>query len=272
MIASSGNIAERSEKREIQERKQEMKDKFQMSVEDNSDFAKRIIVDSIYREARVEGINVTFPETQQIYDGLVVSDLGYEDVAKIINLKHAWYFLLETLEYPVNLRYLRHLNFLIQSNIMRTAGSIREISVRISGTDCVPEIPTVEKIEAELDRIRSIASPTERAIELMLSVMRGQYFDDGNKRTAQLIANHELISHGCGVLSVPDDRLTEFSGLLVNFYETNQKDQIKSFLYDMCISGYDRKRTISDEELRRQRQEDEDAIREFLGRKRSLET
>ena len=73
MIASSGNIAERSEKREIQERKQEMKDKFQMSVEDNSDFAKRIIVDSIYREARVEGINVTFPETQQIYDGLVVS-------------------------------------------------------------------------------------------------------------------------------------------------------------------------------------------------------
>ena len=35
-----------------------MKDKFQMSVEDNSDFAKRIIVDSIYREARVEGINV----------------------------------------------------------------------------------------------------------------------------------------------------------------------------------------------------------------------
>ena len=45
MIVSSGNIAERSEKREIQERKQEMKDKFQMSVEDNSDFAKRIIVD-----------------------------------------------------------------------------------------------------------------------------------------------------------------------------------------------------------------------------------
>lgn len=37
----------------------------------------------------------------------------------------------------------------------------------------------------------------------------------------------------------------------------------------MCISGYDRKRTISDEELIRQRQKDEDAIREFLDMKRS---
>ena len=32
-----------------------------MSVEDNIGFAKRMIVDSIYREAQVEGINVTFP-------------------------------------------------------------------------------------------------------------------------------------------------------------------------------------------------------------------
>lgn len=34
-----------------------MINKFQMSVEDNVEFAKRQIVDSIYKEARVEGVN-----------------------------------------------------------------------------------------------------------------------------------------------------------------------------------------------------------------------
>ena len=53
-----------------------MINKFQMSVEDNVEFAKRQIVDSIYNEARVERINVTFPETQQIYDGFLVNSLS----------------------------------------------------------------------------------------------------------------------------------------------------------------------------------------------------
>ena len=57
--------------------KKEVINKFQMSVEDNVEFAKRQIVDSIYREACVEGINVTFPETQQIYDGFMVNSLSY---------------------------------------------------------------------------------------------------------------------------------------------------------------------------------------------------
>ena len=66
---------------------------------------------------------------------------------------------------------------------------MRNISVRISaGTDWIPEIPSPEKI----NRIRQIENPTDRSLELMLSVMRGQYFEDGNKRTAQPVANHEI--------------------------------------------------------------------------------
>ena len=160
-----------------------------MSVEDNVEFAKRQIVDSIYKEARVEGINVTFPETQQIYDGFMVNSLSYEDTTKIINLKHAWFFVFDSLEYPFDIRYLRHVNAIIETNLIRNAGVVRNISVRISaGTDWIPEIPSPEKI----NRIRQIENPTDRSLELMLSVMRGQYFEDGNKRTAQPVANHEI--------------------------------------------------------------------------------
>lgn len=236
-------------------------------MEDNVEFAKRQIVDSIYKEARVEGINVTFPETQQIYDGFLVDSLSYEDTTKIINLKHAWFFVFDSLVYPFDLRYLRHINAIIETNLIRNAGVVRNISVRISGTDWIPEIPSPEKIDREINRIRQIENPTDRSLELMLSVMRGQYFEDGNKRTAQLVANHEMISNGCGIISVPVDLKTEFSSLLVNYYESDDSKLIKEFLYDSCISGFSRGYRLSDEEIATQREEDAKAIDDFLKKK-----
>ena len=148
--------------------------KFQMSVEDNVEFAKRQIVDSIYKEARVEGINVTFPETQQIYDGFLVSSLSYEDTTKIINLKHAWFFVFDSLEYPFDLRYMRHINAIIETNLIRNAGVVRNISVRISGTDWIPEIPSPEKINREINRIRedSILKMATRERHSLLPIMK----------------------------------------------------------------------------------------------------
>ncbi len=245
-----------------------MTDKYSMSVNDNVEYAKRMIVDSIYREARVEGINVTFPETQQVVDGSMVSGLSYEDTTKIINLKHSWYFILDSLEYPFDLRYIRHINACVESNLIQNAGVVRRIMVRISGADWQPPIPTIPGIEAEMERIRSFECHTERALELMLSIMRGQHFEDGNKRTAQLLANHELIQNGCGVLSIPEKVLAEFSRLLAGFYETGERDEIKDFLHAECISGYTRIGAIAPEEAQRQREEDRKAVEDFLRKKR----
>ena len=50
-----------------------------MTMEDCIEYAKRMIVDAIYREARVEGINVTFPETSKIYEGGAIDSLTYDD-------------------------------------------------------------------------------------------------------------------------------------------------------------------------------------------------
>ncbi|MCM1062416.1 MAG: Fic family protein, partial [Eubacterium sp.] len=82
-------------------------------------------------------------------------------------------------------------------------------------------------------------SPTERAISLMLYCMRSQMFVDGNKRTAMLAANHEMIMNGCGIISVPIEHQSEFTKLLVEFYETNNPDTLMRFVYDNCIDGLD---------------------------------
>ena len=74
-----------------------MDDLYTMSKADNIMYAKRCIVDSIYKQSRLEGIAVTFPETQEIYEGRSVSGLSVEDIIKVNNLKHGWQFIFDTI-------------------------------------------------------------------------------------------------------------------------------------------------------------------------------
>ena len=64
-----------------------MKDKFKLTQEQNIFVAKRNIVDYIYKSAKLEGIHVTFPETQAIFEGIGVNGVKVEDIVKINNLK-----------------------------------------------------------------------------------------------------------------------------------------------------------------------------------------
>ena len=63
-------------------------------VEQNIDFAKRHLVDTIYKQAILEGIATTFADTESIIEGGKVNNMTSEDILKIVNLKHAWEFIL----------------------------------------------------------------------------------------------------------------------------------------------------------------------------------
>ena len=109
--------------------------------------------------------------------------------------------------------------------------------VEITGTDYIPEIPSIENVENRIKEILKIENPTERAIEYMLYGMRSQLFWDGNKRTSNICANKIMIENGVGIIKVPDNKLEEFNILLSNFYSTNDNCKIKQFIYDNCIDG-----------------------------------
>ena len=57
----------------------EMNNKFNLTREQNVFIAKRNIVDYIWKSANLEGIGVTYPETQAIYDGGVVNGLTVDN-------------------------------------------------------------------------------------------------------------------------------------------------------------------------------------------------
>ena len=72
-----------------------MEDKFKLTREENIFVAKRNIVDYIWKSANLEGIDVTYTETQTIYDGGIVNGLTLDNIIAINNLKYAWQFILE---------------------------------------------------------------------------------------------------------------------------------------------------------------------------------
>jgi hypothetical protein len=214
--------------------------KFNMTREQSIFVAKRNIIDYIWKSAKLEGLGVTYPDTEAIFNGLGVENVPVDEIIAVNNLKRSWQFVLDTLDYPVDYPYICRINQIVGGdNLVYGAGYIRKIPVSVGGTAWKPDMPIESLIREELADILAGDSPTEKGITVMLWLMRRQMFVDGNKRTAMLAANQVMISCGCGILSIPVERQRTFTQMLVSFYESNDMSGIKAFVYDECIDGMD---------------------------------
>lgn len=206
-------------------------------VELNIDFAKRHLVDTIYKQAVLEGVATTFADTENIIEGGKVNNMTPEDVMKIVNLKHAWEFILNrnVIQSATNFSLLCEINKLVIEGFFYNAGEVRSTPVSISGTDWVPEIPIKSVVMEELDDIfNKELDDVDRAIELILYIMKKQIYIDGNKRTAVIFVNHYLISRGQGIVVIPAELVDTYKALLINYYEGKDNVKIKQFLKEKC--------------------------------------
>jgi Fic family protein len=217
-----------------------MESKYRMTREDNIFVAKRNIVDYIWKSAKLEGLTVTYPDTDAIYNGMSVANVPVDEIIAVNNLKYAWQFVLENLDYEIDYPYILHIHRLVGGDtLIRDAGRSRKIPVRIGGTSWKPDMPIESQIKEQLADVLSIQSPTERAVMLTLYLMRKQIFLDGNKRAAMLAGNQVMIASGCGIISVPIEHQQTFRNMLIAFYESGNADELRRFLCENCIDGMD---------------------------------
>lgn len=209
-------------------------------VEQNIDFAKRHLVDTIYKQAILEGVATTFADTESIIEGGKVNNMTSEDILKIVNLKHAWEFILNknVILSDTNFALLCEINKMVEEGFYYTAGKVRNTPVTIGGTTWKPELPIESIIKEELERIfNSKMDDVDRAIELLLYTMKKQIFIDGNKRTAVIYSNHYLISKGKGIIAIPAELTEEFKDLLIPYYEGKDENKIREFIKEKCYIG-----------------------------------
>ena len=209
-------------------------------VQQNIDFAKRHLVDTIYKQAILEGVATTFADTESIIEGGKVNDMTAEDILKIVNLKHAWEFILNknVISSNTNFALLCEINKMVEEGFYYTAGKIRSVPVSIGGTTWKPDLPVESIIKEELQEIlNKEIDDVEKSIELLLYIMKKQIFIDGNKRTSVIYSNHYLISKGKGILAIPAELTEEFKDLLIPYYEGKDENKIKKFIREKCYMG-----------------------------------
>ena len=207
----------------------------------NFDFARVNMKSNIYDQAVLEGVATSFPQTEDIIENGIVHGVSATDVQKILNLKHAWEFILDSdvIQSESNYHMLCHIAKLVNEGFFFDGGRIRGIPVTIGGSSYVPPIPIESVVKEKIEEIRSQNKECiDIAIELCLYCMKTQVFKDGNKRASVIFANHYLIAQGMGVLVIPEKELPEFKKLLVAFYEGEPIEVISNFMRERCWKNF----------------------------------
>mgnify|MGYP004516740949 CR=1 FL=1 len=212
-------------------------DELSAEVITNIEFARANMKMNIYDQAVLEGVATSFPQTEEIIENGKVSGMTATDVQKILNLKHAWEFILDrdVILSKSDYYMLSHIARLVNEGFFAEGGRIRGIPVTIGGSSYIPPLPNEIDVK---DRIREITEEKDDAvniaIKLCLYCMKTQIFIDGNKRASVIFANHYLISHGGGFLVIPEKEVPKFKKLLVKYYEGEDISIISTFMKQHC--------------------------------------
>lgn len=192
---------------------------------------------NIYDQAVLEGVATSFPQIEEIIENGKVFGMTATDVQKILNLKHAWEFILnrDVIASCSDYYMLSYIARLVNEGFFAEGGQIRGIPVTVGGSSYVPPLPNELDVK---DRIQEIVRKEDDAINiairLCLYCMKTQIFLDGNKRASVIFANHYLISHGSGFLVIPEKEVPEFKRLLVKYYKGEDISVIAAFMKERC--------------------------------------
>lgn len=204
----------------------------------NLDFARANMKANIYDQAVLEGIATSFPQTEDIIDNGIVNGVSASDVQKILNLKHAWEFILDrdVISYPSDYDILCHIAKLVNEGFYHDGGRIRGVPVTIGGTSYIPPLPIESLVKENINEIITTENEAVNvAIKLCLYCMKTQIFNDGNKRASVIFANHYLISKGGGMIVIPEAEVPEFKRLLIAYYEDKDNGEIFEFIKIKCL-------------------------------------
>ena len=212
-------------------------------VQQNLDFARANMKINIYDQAVLEGVATSFPQTEEIIDNGIVTGMSADDVQKILNLKHAWEFILDkdVIRSQSDYYLLCHIAKLVNEGFFSNGGRIRGVPVTIGGCSYIPPLPIEMDVKTKINEIVGAAqvSTIDTAIRLCLYCMKTQIFLDGNKRTSVIFANHYLISQGQGFIVIPEKAVPEFKKLLVGYYESDSLTEISEFMKINCWKNFE---------------------------------
>lgn len=194
------------------------------------DYARENILTAVYQTVGIELPGMPFSEVKDIVENQP-NNIPYEDVLVVDGVKRAWEYAVEkAANTPLKLDTILHYNFLLMDDVMLGAGKLRIQPVMITGTNYVPPMPSEETVEETLAVIRSEQNPLRQGAKWFAYTAKSQWFRDGNKRTAAMLANHYLMQNDCGLFLLPDTGTRDSQEFVQNLIEYYDSDDIEAFV------------------------------------------
>lgn len=209
-----------------------MENKYNMTKDDNTFFAKRKLVDNIYKSAKLEGIDITFTDICLFMNNVNTGNISVDDMLKLKGLKDAWEYVLNKIDETLTTEYIKKVHFEICKGCgVAPLGQFRDKGVGIMGTSYRPKLPSECDYDKELSDLLSIPNDLERCISIFCFIQRSQMFIDVNKRVANLASNKEMIRCGQGIIAVLVEKTGEYLTKLIAYYETDDMKDIIKWVY-----------------------------------------
>ena len=201
---------------------------------------ERLIIELSWKSSKIEGNTYTLLDTENlIRKNQAAAGKTREETQMILNHKTAFDFIRANKGdfRDITRAGLEALHAILVKNLKVNTG-FRKKPVGVLGSiyrplDNIYQI--AEAVEILLAKISTIASPYAKAFLALFGLAYIQPFEDGNKRTARLLANAILLAHDLAPLSYRSVVENDYREAVLVFYELNSIVPLKKIFIEQYL-------------------------------------
>lgn len=201
---------------------------------------ERLVIELSWKSSRIEGNTYTLLDTEKlILEHKEAPGHDHAEAQMILNHKDAFLFIREHAgEFKtLTVANLEQVHAILVQDLNIHIG-LREKPVGVLGSAYRP-LDNIYQIREGVDALAALITrartPYAKAMLAIFGISYLQPFEDGNKRTARLMANALLLAHGCAPLSYRSVDENEYREAILVFYEINSVIPFKKIFIDQYI-------------------------------------
>lgn len=207
---------------------------------------ERLTIELSWKSSQIEGNTYSLIDTEiLIKEKQEAQGHKKEEAVMILNHKSALDYIWQKDKYfqKLDLRKIEDIHKLIVQDLSVATG-LRKRIVGIVGTKYKP-LDNYQQIKEAVENttklINSFSNPFSKALTALLMISYIQPFEDGNKRTARLLADAMLIAHDICPLSYRSINEADYKKAVILFYEQNNARFFKELFIEQlkfAINNY----------------------------------
>lgn len=207
---------------------------------------ERLAVDLSWKSSQIEGNTYSLLETERLLlEKETASGKSLEEATMLLNHKEALDYLIENPHYlqPLTVSKIENIHSILIQDL-GVDKNIRTRRVGITGTNYRPldnEFQIREALDDVCNLVNHRGNIFEKALLLLVLISYIQPFNDGNKRTARIVSNAELMANDYCPISFRTVDSIDYKKAMLIFYEQNNISAFKKIFreqFEFAVSTY----------------------------------